>query len=110
MSRIAYSEMECSITANGFCRFVKYFLFSKSMITNKPSILQMCLMAEVKILGLMQNPMAKIASHKSFKERLNCGIFIFAIVLRIKNRFNVFYTLLGVWFYLKFERWKKLYS
>lgn len=30
--------------------------------------------------------------------------------LRIKNRFNVFYTLLGVWFYLKFERWKKLYS
>jgi hypothetical protein len=50
------------------------------MITNKPSILQMCLMAEVKILGLMQNPMAKNASHKSFKERLNCGIFIFAIL------------------------------
>ena len=30
--------------------------------------------------------------------------------LCIKNRFNVFYTLLCVWFYLKFERWKKLYS
>jgi len=59
---------------------VKYFLFSKSAITNKLSILQMCLMAEVKILRLMQNPMAKIASHKSFKERLNCSIFIFAIV------------------------------
>jgi hypothetical protein len=53
------------------------------MITNKPSILQMCLMAEVKILGLMQNPMAKIASRKSFKERLNCSIFIFAIVLAL---------------------------
>jgi len=38
-------------------------------------------MAEVKILRLMQNPMAKIASHKSFKERLNCSIFIFAIGL-----------------------------
>jgi len=69
-----------ALAHNGFCRFVKYFLFSKSAITNKLSILQMCLMAEVKILRLMQNPMAKIASHKSFKERLNCSIFIFAIV------------------------------
>ena len=30
--------------------------------------------------------------------------------LQIGGRFNAANVLLGVWFYLKFERWKKLYS
>jgi hypothetical protein len=31
-------------------------------------------------------------------------------VMQIGGRFNAANVLLGVWFYLKFERWKKLYS